>query len=46
MNAKAWKSEVQSFCPGVGKGKVWSKAEIEAVMGIDLENEKKLLSGK
>lgn len=45
MNAKAWKSEVQSFCPGVGQGKVWSKAEIEAVMGADIENEKKLLSG-
>lgn len=45
MNAKAWKSEVQSFCPGVGQGKVWSKAEIEAVMSIDIENEKKLLSG-
>ena len=46
MNAKAWKSEVQSFCPGVGQGKTWSKAEIAAVMSIDLENEKKLLSGK
>jgi hypothetical protein len=30
MNAKAWTKEVQSFCPGVGKGRVWTKAEIEA----------------
>ena len=46
MNAKAWKSEVETFCPGVGKGKVWSKAEIELVMSLDVENEKKLLDGK
>jgi len=46
MNAKAWKLEVESFCPGVGKGKIWSKAEIKATMKLDVENEKKLLSGK
>lgn len=45
MNAKAWKSEVASFCPGVGKGRTWSKDEIEREMGKDIENEKKLLSG-
>jgi uncharacterized protein len=45
MNAKAWKAEVASFCPGVGKGRVWSKEEIEASMKLDKENEKKLLSG-
>lgn len=46
MNAKAWKSEVASFCPGVGKGKLWSKAEIEKSMKADQENELKLLSGE
>lgn len=46
MNAKSWKSEVESFCPGVGKGKVWSKTEIEHHMDMDLANDKKLLSGK
>ena len=46
MNAKAWKLEVESFCPGVGKGKVWSRAEIEASMKLDIENDEKLLSGK
>lgn len=45
MNAKAWKSEVAGFCPGVGKGRLWSKAEIEAEMGKDIENERKLLGG-
>jgi Fe-S-cluster containining protein len=32
MNAKAWTKEVKSFCPGVGKGKVFAKEEIEAIM--------------
>jgi Fe-S-cluster containining protein len=46
MNAKAWKAEVASFCPGVGKGRLWSKAEIEASMAADAENEQKLLTGE
>ena len=29
MNAKEWKKDVASFCPGVGKGRVWSGDEIE-----------------
>lgn len=45
MNAKAWKSEVASFCPGVGKGRIWNKDEIEREMRKDIENEKKLSSG-
>lgn len=28
MSAKAWKKDVVNFCPGVGKGKVWSAQEI------------------
>ena len=28
MDAKTWNKEVAAFCPGVGKGKVWSKEEI------------------
>lgn len=28
MNAKAWKRDVASFCPGIGKGDVWSGMEI------------------
>lgn len=45
MNAKAWKTEVESFCPGVGKGRIWSKSEIEEIVERDKENERKLLSG-
>lgn len=29
MNAKTWKKEVAAFCPGIGKGRVWTKEEIE-----------------
>ncbi len=29
MTAKAWTKDVAKFCPGVGKGRVWSKEEIE-----------------
>ncbi len=32
MNAKTWNDEVASFCPGVGKGKLHSKDEIEAAL--------------
>lgn len=41
MNAKSWKTEVASFCPGVGKGPLWNKTEIEKIMIEDLENSKK-----
>ncbi len=29
MDAKTWSKEITSFCPGVGKGKLVSGAEIE-----------------
>lgn len=29
MDAKTWKAEVANFCPGVGKGKLYSLEEIE-----------------
>ena len=32
MTAKAWNKEVASFCPGVGKGRVHTKADIEKVL--------------
>ena len=28
MDAKTWQTDVASFCPGVGQGKIWSKKEI------------------
>ena len=36
--SKSWKAEVENFCPGVGKGKLHSKTEIEATMEIDKKN--------
>lgn len=41
MNPKAWGKEVASFCPGVGKGPLVSKTEIEKIMLEDYENTKK-----
>lgn len=41
MNPKSWKKEVASFCPGVGKGQLWSKETIEKTMAEDFENTKK-----
>lgn len=41
MNPKSWKTEVASFCPGVGKGPLISKEEIEKVIFEDYENTKK-----
>ncbi len=42
MNAKSWKTEVANFCPGVGKGKLWSKEEIEKTMALESASEKSL----
>jgi len=38
MTAKSWQKEVAAFCPGVGKGRTWSKLEIETTMKEDAEN--------
>lgn len=32
LNARAWNRDVKSFCPGVGKGKLHTPAEIEKIM--------------
>ena len=32
MNAKKWTQDVAKFCPGVGKGKIYSKEEIEKTL--------------
>ncbi len=42
MNAKSWKKDVESFCPGVGKGKLWSATEIEKILTIENESQHKL----
>jgi Fe-S-cluster containining protein len=45
MPAKAWKKEVMSFCPGVGKGRVWSREEIEARLKEQSRSEDALQNG-
>lgn len=39
LTARAWTKEVASFCPGVGKGRLHSKAEIEKIM-LEKANER------
>ncbi|MBX2995049.1 MAG: YkgJ family cysteine cluster protein [Bdellovibrionaceae bacterium] len=46
MNAKAWKKEVVDFCPGVNKGKVWSRDEIEKNLAEQTRSEDAILTGK
>lgn len=35
MNARAWKRDVASFCPGVGKGRLHTPSEIEGLLTQD-----------
>jgi Fe-S-cluster containining protein len=39
MNARAWSKDVASFCPGVGKGRLWTRAEIEQQLSIQKNSE-------
>lgn len=39
MSAKSWKQDVAKFCPGVGKGRVWSKEEIEKQIQLQSDSE-------
>ncbi|MGZ3652854.1 MAG: YkgJ family cysteine cluster protein [Bdellovibrionota bacterium] len=39
MNAKAWAREVAAYCPGVGKGRVWSREEIEKNLHAQVKSE-------
>lgn len=42
LQAKRWKKDVAEFCPGVGKGRVWSGDEIEALIRHQVEWDKSL----
>ncbi len=33
MNSRVWEREVLSYCPGVGKGRIYTAEEIEDVLG-------------
>ncbi|MEM6531181.1 MAG: YkgJ family cysteine cluster protein [Myxococcota bacterium] len=32
MNPRAWRNEVEAFCPGAGKGRLYSPEEIAAIL--------------
>lgn len=40
MSAKSWKSEVAAYCPGVGKGRLWSAEEIERELAAQIKSER------
>ncbi len=42
MNAKIWKKEVASYCPGVGKGKLWSKKQMQKILDEQKASEEEL----
>lgn len=44
MEAKTWKKEVASFCPGVGKGKTHSAEEIASALAEQINSENQLLN--
>ena len=46
MSAKAWKKDVATFCPGVGKGRLWTKAEIDEQVAEQKQWEKALTRGR
>lgn len=35
MNARTWNTEVKTFCPGVGKGRLYSAEEIQELLKLD-----------
>ena len=43
MSAKAWKKDVLDFCPGVGKGKLYSATEIKKLMKEQADTENSIL---
>jgi len=41
MNARSWAKEVAGFCPGVGKGRVWTENEIRRQLKLQKLSERK-----
>ena len=42
MSAKKWKKDIESFCPGVNKGRLYSEEEITATVEAQKLSERKL----
>jgi len=38
MKAKTWRNEIATYCPGVGKGKLHTREEIEAILESQSED--------
>ncbi len=41
LRAKTWNSEIANFCPGVGKGRLWSADEIQKTVSEQIRSENK-----
>ena len=39
MGAKTWKKEIATFCPGIGKGKLYTQTEIDKIVTEQLLSE-------
>ena len=39
MNPKTWRNEIAAYCPGVGKGKLHSREEIDAVLAAQIAHD-------
>ena len=46
MNAKVWNKDISINCPGVGKGKIIKKKEIDKFLKEDLRNEKSIIKNR
>jgi Fe-S-cluster containining protein len=40
LNPKVWNREVARFCPGVGKGPLWAREEVEKQLDAQIASEK------
>ena len=42
MNGKTWNKKILELCPGIGKGKLFNKSEIDKKIKLDEKNEKNI----
>ena len=44
MKTKKWNKEIQSFCPGIGKGEIIQPSQIEKHINADRKNEDEMIN--
>ena len=44
MKLKVWNKEIINFCPGIGKGKLYSYKKIKEILLKDKDNNKKIIN--